>query len=129
MITLKLLLWLAYIAVDAWINYTIIEVNDKRPNYLVLNIQRGIAFILYGVFIFDTQADLRTFYIFLYCTTSFWLLFDLGINIARKKHPLYIGMHSGWIDRFGFQHKAIYYIGKVCALAALIFSIVKIYQG
>lgn len=129
MITFKLLIWVAFIWLDVWNNYYIIEVNDRRPNYLLMNIVRGVAFILYGAFVWDTQADIRTFYIFLYCTTSFWVLFDLGINIARKKHPLYIGMHSGWIDRFGFQHQAIYYLGKVCALSALIFSIAKLYQA
>lgn len=129
MITLKLLLWVVYIGLDVWINYTIIEVNNKKPNYLVLNIQRGIAFILYGVFIFDTQADLRTFYIFLYCTTSFSIFFDLALNISRDKHLLYIGQTSGWIDQWGFKNPFLYYIFKVLALAALVFSIVKIYQG
>jgi hypothetical protein len=129
MITLKLLLWLLWIATDCWINYTIIEKNDSRPNYLLMNIVRGCVFILYGAFIWDTQADLRTFYIFLYCTTSFSIFFDLALNISRGKHLLYIGQTSGWINQWGFKNPFLYYIFKVLALAGLVFSIVKIYQG
>lgn len=128
MITLKLLLWLVYIGVDVWTNYVIIEKNDSRPNYLLMNIVRGVAFILYGRFFWDLSLDLQALYVFLYCTTSFWILFDIGLNRARRKHPLYIGQHSGWIDQYGFKYPAIYYLGKVIALAALIFSIAKIYQ-
>lgn len=129
MITLKLLLWQLYVSFDVWINYRIIEVNDSRPNYLLMNIVRGVAFVIYGRLIWDASVDMQTLYIFLYCTTSFWLLFDLGLNIARNKHPLYIGQHSGWIDQYGFKYPGVYYLGKICALAALIFSIIKIYKG
>lgn len=129
MITICLLVWIAYIAVDVWLNYFIIEVNRARPNYLLMNIVRGVAFVLYGRLIWDAAIDMHTLNIFLYCTTSFWILFDLGLNLARKKHPLYIGQHSGWIDQYGFKYPGIYYLGKVCALSALVYSIIKIYQG
>lgn len=128
MITLYLLIWVALIWIDVWNNYEIIEVNDSRPNYLLMNIVRGMFFIVYGAFVWNAQADIRTFYIFLYCTTSFWVLFDLSLNVIRGKHPLYIGQNSGWIDQFGFKYPALYYIGKIVALAALVFSIAKIYQ-
>lgn len=128
MITLKLIIWQLYVSFDVWINYRIIEVNDSRPNYLLMNIVRGVAFVLYGRFFWDLSIDLQALYVFLYCTTSFWLLFDLGLNLARRKHPLYIGQHSGWIDQYGFKYPVVYYLGKLLALAALIFSIAKIYQ-
>jgi hypothetical protein len=128
MITLKLIIWQLYVSFDVWINYRIIEVNDSRPNYLLMNIVRGVAFVLYGRFVWDLSLDMEAFIILVYCTTSFWLLFDIGLNRARKKHPLYIGQHSGWIDQYGFKYPALYYLGKAVALAALIFSIAKIYQ-
>lgn len=128
MITFYLLIWVAYIWIDVWNNYYIIEVNDRRPNYLLMNIVRGVAFVLYGRFVWDLSLDLQALYVFLYCLTSFWILFDLALNIARRKHPLYIGQHSGWIDQYGFKYPALYYLGKAVALAALIFSIAKIYQ-
>lgn len=127
MITLKLFIWVAFIAIDVWINYRIIEVNDARPNYLLLNIIRGGAFILYGAFVWDFQNQVWYWNIFVYSVASFWLLFDLALNIARKK-PLHIGQNSGYIDQFGFKNPGIYYFGKVCALALLTFSIINIYN-
>lgn len=140
MITLKLLLWILYIAVDVWINYRIIEVNDSRPNYLLMNIVRGVAFIVYGRLIWDASIELtydwtvfrvtdETSYMTMYCITSFWILFDLALNRARKKHPLYIGPHSGWIDQYGFKYPALYYLGKLIAVGTLIYSIIKIYKA
>jgi hypothetical protein len=140
MTTIQLLLWIFYIALDVWINYRIIEVNDSRPNYLLMNIVRGAAFVVYGRLIWDASIELtygwdvfrvteETFYMTIYCLTSFWILFDLGLNRARNKHPLYIGQNSGWIDQYGFKYPSVYYLGKLCALAALVYSIAKIYQG
>ena len=122
----KLILWVAYIAGDVYYNYYTIEKKGQRPNYLLMNIVRGMAFILYGAFIWDTQYEWRTFFIFLYCVTSFWLLFDLSLNIARKKHPFYIGKESGWIDQYGFKNPGMYYVGKVVALVLLIWSLQQI---
>lgn len=128
MITLKLFIWLLYIAVDCWINFTIIEKNDARPNYLLMNIVRGGAFILYGAFVWDFQAEIWYANIFIFCTTSLWILFDLSLNIARKKHPLYIGAESGWIDRWGFKNRGLYYTCKVFVLVILVFAIINIYN-
>lgn len=129
MITLKLFVWVAFIAIDVWINYTIIEKNNARPNYLLLNIIRGGAFILYGAFVWDFQAEIWYLNVFVFCCTSFSILFDLALNIARKKHPLHIGQNSGWIDQYGFKNPGIYYFGKVCALVLMIFSLINIYQS
>lgn len=128
MATLKLLLWILYIAVDVRVNFLIIEKWDKRPNYLLMNIIRGGVFILYGAFVWDFQAEMWYFNIFLFCVTSFWLLFDLSLNIARKKHPLYIGAESGWIDRFGIKNQGFYYMCKLFALVVLILATINIYN-
>lgn len=129
MITLKLLLWIVYVALDVWTNYVIIEKNDSRPNYFLMNIVRGVVFVLYGRFVWDLSLDLQAVYVLLYCTTSFSIFFDLALNISRGKHPLYIGQTSGWIDQWGFKNPFLYYIFKVLAIAGLVFSIVKIYQA
>lgn len=125
--TLKLLLWILYIAIDVWTNYAIIEKMKGRPNYLLMNIIRGGAFILYGAFVWDFQAAIWYLNVFVFCVTSFWLLFDLSLNVARNKHPLYIGAESGFIDRFGVKNQGIYYFAKLCALIILILSIINIY--
>lgn len=126
--TALLLIWVLYIGFDVWVNHRIIEINQARPNYLLLNIMRGGAFILYGAYMWDFQYEIWYFNILVYCTTSFWVLFDLVLNVLRGKHPLYIGMHSGWIDQFGFRHQGIYYLAKVIALVWLVFSVINIYQ-
>lgn len=128
MTTIYLLIWVVYIAADVWCNFYIIEQINSRPDYLKLNIIRGVAFVLYGRFVWDLWLDLHSLYIFIFCTTSFWIGFDLALNIARNKHPLYIGQNSGWIDQYGFKYPVIYYLGKLVALFVLTYSIAKIYQ-
>lgn len=125
---LKLFVWIAYILLDVWLNYKIIEVDDHKPNYLLLNIIRGAAFILYGAFVWDFQAEIWYLNIFIFCVASFWIFFDLWLNVVRGKHPLYIGANSGWIDRFGYKHPGIYYFCKACVLVILILSTINIYN-
>jgi hypothetical protein len=127
MITLKFLVWIAYIALDVWINYVIIEKNKARPNYLLLFIMRGIAFLLWAKFVVGFEYDLFYLNYFVFATCSFWIGFDLFLNGLRGKHPLHIGENSGWIDRFGAKHQALYYIAKVIALVWLVFSVINIY--
>ena len=127
-IALKLLAWVAYILLDAGANFLTIEINKDRPNYLIMAVIRGIAFVLYGVYLWDFQADWWYFNIFIFCTTSFWLLFDIFLNRLRRKSIFHIGKNSGWIDRFGTRYPAIYWACKVIALVALVWSVANIYQ-
>jgi hypothetical protein len=128
MITIKLLCWIAYIAVDVWINYHIIEVNKARPNYLLLFIVRGIAFLLWAKFVVGFEYSFYYLNYFIFAVTSFWILLDLSINVARRKHLFYIGPSSGWIDRLGFKYPSVYYVAKVIALVWLVLSIINIYN-
>lgn len=128
MITFRLLLWLFYIAADVWTNYTIIEKNKARPNYLLLFIVRGAAFILYGAFVWNFQYQIWYLNIFIFCVTSFWLLFDIFLNLSRDLSPFHIGKTSGFIDRFGVKEPGVYWCAKVMALILLILSVINIYQ-
>jgi hypothetical protein len=127
MITLKLIAWIAYIGLDVWINYVIIEKNKARPNYLLLFIMRGIAFVLWAKFVVGFEYDLFYMNYFVFATCSFWILFDGALNAARGKHLLYIGATSGWLDRFGIKHQALYYIAKMIAVVWLTFATINIY--
>jgi hypothetical protein len=127
MTTLKLFVWLLFIAGDVWISFTIIERNRRRPRYLLLNIMRGIAFILWAKFVVGFEYDIFYLNYFVFATCSFWLLFDGALNAARGKHLLYIGATSGWLDRFGIKHQALYYIAKVIAVVGLTFATINIY--
>lgn len=126
--TLKLLLWIAYTGFDVWINYRIIEINKNRPDYLLMNCFRGLALITYLSLIWKFQWTWWHANLILLCLTFFWIAFDLSLNLLRKKHPLYIGAESGWIDQWGFKNRAAYYIAKLVALVVLVWSITNIYN-
>lgn len=118
-ITLKLLIWIAVIA--AFVVADIVQIKrGKRPFYLLENIAKGALFILYGVYIWDTQNDLRTLNLLLWCVTSWWILFDLSMGIALHRDPFYIGKNSGWIDRLGYRYRWEYWGVKLIALYVLI---------
>lgn len=127
-ITLKLLVWIAYVAFDVWINYRIIEVNKSRPNYLLMTIFRGVAFIVYGSFVWDFQYELWYLNVFIFCTTFFWITFDITLNLIRGKHWLYIGPESGWIDRWGVKNRDLYYVLKVMTAIVMVLSVINIYN-
>lgn len=133
MMTFKLLLWLIPIAINVYVDR-----KGRVPFYLLVNIARGIAAILHGTLML-TGVDytpwtmawweliLLWLPIFTFQMTSFWLLFDLGINIVQKKSSLLYRDtkegNSGWIERF-FKDKPdwTYYTAKAAALVLLIIS-------
>jgi hypothetical protein len=127
MITLKLLVWIAYISFDVWINYRIIEVNKRRPRYLLLNIMRGSAFVLYGRLVWDMKPEIWYLNVLLFCVTSFWIGFDSVLNLTRGKHMLYIGPQSGWIDKWGVSNPVLYYLCKFFALIILVLATINIF--
>jgi len=128
MITLKLLIWILFIAAFVVYNWIVIEKKKSRPFYLLDNIAKGFFFILYGVYVWHTQNDIRTVNLALWCFTSFWLLFDLGLNISRGLSPFYIGKSSGWIDRIGYKYPLGYWALKLLAFITLIQTTVNIYR-
>lgn len=128
MITLKLLVWIFYIGADILLNYRIIEVNKRRPRYLLLNIMRGSAFVLYGRLVWDIKPELWYLNVFLFCATSFWIGFDSVLNLVRGKHIFYIGPDSGLIDQWGFKNRGVYYFAKLCALVVLVLATINIFQ-
>jgi len=131
MITLKLLAWVVVIiAFVAWDYYEIVK-KKTRPNYLLENIIKGVLFILYGVYIFDTQNDLRTVALVVYALTSYWIMFDLLLNSVRHLDPFYIGKTSGWIDRFAHINSTTfvaYWVAKGLAAYGFVSSIIYLYR-
>lgn len=104
------MIWLLYILTEVIINWYLIEKKKTEPNYLQLTMIRGIAFILYGVLV-DVKTYTEIIQLFLYCTASFWLLFDIGINLFRRKHIFYLGTNAK-IDNFGRLYPYIYWTIK-----------------
>lgn len=141
MITFILLLWLIPIAVNVYLDR-----NGRKPDYLQMFILRGIAAILHGVLL-DIVCDVfpenlwsysvwQLFLIWLplllFQATSFWILFELALNIVRKRELFYYDRKeddSGWIDQiFDVLGNGAHLIAKVIALTICVLSIMVIYS-
>lgn len=124
--TFFLLLWLLPIAANVWA-----DAKGRKPNYLMMFVIRGMAAILHGI-LFDPQNLKDYFPVFVFQVTSFWLLFEIGLNIVRKKPILYYDTtehDSGWIDKFfSFTGREFHFFCKVIALLLIVFSIIVIYS-
>lgn len=132
-VILKMIVWLIVPAVNMYVDR-----KGRVPFYLPVNIVRFMCAILHGVLMLTNvdytpwtmsgwQLVLLWAPIFIFQATSFWLIFDVGINILQKKpHILYRDTkegNSGWIERF-FKDKPdwTYYTAKAAALVLLIIS-------
>jgi hypothetical protein len=127
MVTLKLLLWLLVIAAFVVGDWYQIKKKHSRPNYLLENILKGIAFILYGAYVFDAQNDMRTVNLLLWCAASWWIFFDISMGVILHGNPFYIGPNSGWIDRLGVKYPIAYWIAKLLALYVLVHTTINFY--
>jgi hypothetical protein len=129
MITLKILFW--FVVITGFVLYDYVKIKKgERPFYLVNFLLRGIAFVLYGAFVWDTQYELRTLNLFLFCVASFWVYFDILLGSLLHGNPFYIGPNSGWIDRAGLHNKwtnIAYWILKILALYVAVQTCINIY--
>ncbi len=129
MIFLKLILWLLAIGANI-----IADKDGRKPNYILMFILRAIAAILHGA-LFITESNSywwQWWPVLLYQVTSFWLFFELGLNLIQHRPPLYYDHKegdSGWIDRFfKWAGYSAHLAAKIICFLFLIFSIWKIYQ-
>ena len=126
MITIFLLLWLLPIAGNVYIDRT-----GRKPNYLIMFILRGMAAILHGI-LFNPHNLYDYLPIFIFQITSFWIFFELGLNLVRGKHWLYydkIEKDSGVIDRFfAWAGVKAHGIAKILCFVVMVLSIVVIYS-
>ena len=116
-----LLLWLLPIAFNVYLDR-----NGRKPNYLEMFMARG-AIAIFHAALFNPQSWADYWPILLFQLTSFWLLFELALNIIRKKPLLYydtLEHDSGYIDRFfawaGYKAHAI---AKAVATVVCVISI------
>ena len=132
MVTIKLLLWLIPISVNIWIDR-----KGRKPDYLVVGILRGIISILYlggvwnvqgGYHLIEDVVNLTPLVMFM--VTSWWLFFEVGLNLVRGKNLLYfdtVEKDSGWIDRFFAKYQKLHTPTKLFALLIMALSIYTIY--
>lgn len=141
-ITIGLLLWMFPVFFNIYKDR-----NGHKPNYLKVNTLRAMAAVIHGLlfaprnwyeFVNEYHWSLGVA-VFLFQVTSYWLVFEVGLNIVRKriqqlgfwKGILYYDQQegdSGLIDRFFKWTGATYYaLAKVLALIVCVLSIIAIY--
>lgn len=139
--TFILLLWLIPIALNVYADR-----NGRKPNYLQMFVIRGFAAILHAILldvcchVFPDKlwnynaVELLLIWapVLLFQVTSFWILFEFGINIVRKRELFYFDRKendSGWIDQiFDVLGNGAHLAAKIVALIICILSIMSIYS-
>jgi len=132
-ITLSLLCWLLVPVFNVYMDR-----NRPKRIYLVVNILRGMALITHAIIFFDMQggyfrwADIiRNTPIITFYITSYWLVFEAGLNYVWGEHLLYydtVEKDSGWLDGFFTRHPTWHTPANVAALIVCILSILAIYH-
>lgn len=127
MITFYLLIWFLAPEVNAWIDR-----KGRKPNYLQTFIVRAmVAFFHLCLFVKHPEQWPLLVWVVTYQVTSFWLWFEVRLNLYRGKPILYYDrteLDSGWIDRFFARRPNWQKAAKVTALVTMILAIVRIYQ-
>jgi hypothetical protein len=80
--------------------------------------------IIYGGLVFDARPN-NGGWIILFEVTSFYLLFELWLNMLRKLPWDYLGKNSK-LDVFFSTRRPLYYVVKILSLILLALSIYKI---
>lgn len=128
MIALQITGWLAMILANVYYDYRQIK-NKKGVNHVAETVVRVIAGILYAGLVFGVRRpDEHAQWVALFLPTSFWILFELFLNLALKRHPLEVGS-TAVTDRW-FKKNYPAYIGlKAFALALFLVSLVQLLKG
>lgn len=115
-----MILWLIYIALEITIQSNLIR-KGWKPIYIQLFIIRGMASIVHGIYL-GVEPGWDYPLLVAFQATSFWILFDLGLNIVRGKDLFYQGKTSGWLDKLPWD---VYIILKgIAAVVCLILLII-----
>lgn len=126
MITLFLSLWAIVPAANVYADR-----NGRKPNYIIMFILRGAAAILHAI-LFNPQNTIDWLPILIFQVTSFWILFELGLNMVRGNPLLYYDNFegdSGILDRFfKWAGPTAHFVAKLAALILCVLSGIVIYH-
>lgn len=124
--------WLLFIAWEVRRNYRIIEVHKERPDYLNSFFVRVFFGFLSTALMCQTwdpgywSTWIQAVPAIVYELSSFYLVFDVWLNIRRGKPWDYQGDNSGIF--FDHLPKWLYYSLKVLCVIALVVSIVVLWK-
>ncbi len=135
-----MLLWLIYPILEAIIQglmFRYIKGFDPHKEPMYLRLIRGTVFFTWAIW-FQYQYNLKEhlmedwnslWFIIIMVTfsmTSFWIIFDLVLNLMRGKRWDHSGTESGYLDNLDEVSQTFYLMWKVVALVA---AIVTCYLG
>jgi hypothetical protein len=130
-IALKLLSWLLVIGGNVYLDR-----KGRKPHYLIMFLARGFCAIVHGSLLFTPNNWKDYAPVFVFQITSFWLFFELALNIVRKNPLLYYDKKendSGWIDGFFYwlyrklESDFLHTYAKALAFVLMVISIIVIY--
>lgn len=122
--------WLTIIAAKVFIDWSIIERDKKK-------IRHGFEIVIVAIVAVIHQAlsgvnNIEEWelagWILLFQTMSYFLLFDLSLNLMRGKEPFYFGKNAASDRLFQKLGNGTYFMTKVFALILMITAIVQIYK-
>ena len=125
------MLWLIFIALEIARNYVLIEKLKLRPHYghsALIRFGFGAIFLFKRHPEFDPLGDVTTIFpavvYALFQWTSFYLLFDLILNLLRGKTADYQGKNSGMTDKLS---KTNYFLLKAGSAFILVLTLIVMY--
>jgi hypothetical protein len=101
-----------------------IEKKKTKPIYIQSFLIRGIAALLHGILMGVENIDEWTPLLF-FQLASFWVIFDLSLNLLRKKSVFHVG-ESNLIDKYIGAIPEIYWTLKAIAFIAMLVLFVGI---
>lgn len=118
---IALLCWLLIPIVNAFIDAWIIERLKQPIDHLIEAIFRGMVMILYGALVFDAQDGPQGMAVIIYEVASFYLVFELVLNLLRRKPWNYLG-NTAALDRFLSKRRPIYYLLKLISATGAVLA-------
>lgn len=125
----RLLIWFIVPLANAYADR-----KGRKPNYAMVFIIRAFCAILHGALFINDYVNYWFYWwpVLVFEVTSFWIIFELSLNIYQRRPLLYYDNKegdSGWIDRaFKFLGHGAHTFAKLLALIAMIFSILLIFK-
>ena len=122
------MIWLTFVYFEVGRNFFLIEGLELRPSYgwsKIIRFLAGVGYLLARYPDPATTAFPAIVYA-LFQISSFYLLFDLSLNLMRNKPWDYQGANSGTLDKLS---KRKYYLLKAGTLVILVLSLIVMYAN
>lgn len=120
--------WLLIPLTNAFVDAWMIERLKMPIDHLVEFLFRGMFAILYGALIFDAKDGHQGTAVIIYEATSFYVVFELALNLLRRKPWNYLG-NTAALDKFLAKRRPIYYLLKLISAAGAVLTGTYLYGG